>query len=46
LQSALWKFDQCLNGLTVPELKSLVMAATAFSDLPVKKKKEELQQQL
>ena len=46
LQSALQKFDLCPNGLTVPELKSIVMAATMSSDSPVKKKKEELQQQL
>ncbi len=46
LQSALWKFDLCPNGLTVPELKSLVTAATTSSDLLVKKKKDELQQQL
>ena len=46
LQSALRKFDLCPNGLTVPELKSLVTAATTSSDSPVKKKKDELQQQL
>ena len=46
LQSALQKFDLCPNGLTVPELKSLVTAATTSSDSPVKKKKDELQQQL
>ncbi len=44
LQSALRKFNQCPNGLTIPELKSLVMAATTSSDSTVKKKKEELQQ--
>ncbi len=46
LQSALRKFDLCPNGLTVPELKSLVTTATISSDSPVKKKKDELQQQL
>jgi hypothetical protein len=46
LNAALKKFDLCPNGLTVPELKALVTARTTSSDSPVKKKKEELQQQL
>ncbi len=46
LNAALKKFDLCPNGLTVPELKALVTAGTTSSDSPVKKKNEELQQQL
>jgi hypothetical protein len=46
LNAALKKFDLCPNGLTVPELKALVTSGTTSSDSPVKKKKEELQQQL
>jgi hypothetical protein len=30
----------------VPEMKALVMVASKTSDLPVKKKKQELQEQL
>jgi hypothetical protein len=36
----------CPNGLTVPDLKALVTAATSASDSPVKKKRDKLQQQL
>jgi hypothetical protein len=46
LQQALKKFTLCPNGLTLPEMKALVTAATKTSDLPVKKKKQELQEQL
>jgi hypothetical protein len=38
LQQALKKFTLCVNGLTVPERKALVMAASKISDSPVKKK--------
>jgi hypothetical protein len=44
--TALHKFTACPNGLTVPDLKSLVTVATNSTDLPVKIRKEELQQQL
>ena len=37
LQQALKKFTLCPNGLTVPEMKALVTAATTTSDSPVKK---------
>ena len=46
LKSALRKFVACPNGLTVPDMKVLVAAATKSSDSPVKKKKEELREQL
>ncbi len=46
LWQALKKFTLCPNGLTVPEMKALVMAASKTSDSPVKKKKQELQEQL
>jgi len=46
LNQALRKFMLCPNGLTVPEMKALVTAASKSSDLPVKKKKQELQEQL
>jgi len=46
LWTALQKFTACPNGLTVPDLKALVTAATNSTDSPVKKRKEELQQQL
>jgi hypothetical protein len=46
LQAALRKFDSCPNGLTAPELRALVMAGSKSSDSPVKKKKQELQEQL
>ncbi len=46
LQNALQKFTTCPNRLTVPDLKALVTATTNASDSPVKKKKDELQQQL
>jgi hypothetical protein len=46
LQTALQKFTACPNGLMVPDLKALVTAAINSADLPVKKRKEELQQQL
>ena len=46
VQAALKKFELCPNGLTVPELKSLVVAVSNSDDSPVKKKKSELQEQL
>jgi hypothetical protein len=46
LQAALRKFDSCPNGLTAPKLRALVMAGSKSSDSPVKKKKQELQEQL
>jgi len=46
LKNALQKFVFCPNGLTVPEMRVLVTAATNTSDSPVKKKKNELQEQL
>jgi hypothetical protein len=46
LQQALKKFTLCPNGLTVPEMKALVTAAMTTSDSPIKKKKQELQEQL
>jgi hypothetical protein len=46
LQNALAKFTACPNGLTVPEMKALVLAATTSTDSPVKSKKAELQVQL
>jgi len=46
LKQALRKFTLCPNGLTVPEMKALVTAASTSSDSPVKKKKQELQGQL
>ena len=46
LKDALRKFTLCPNGLTVPEMKALVIAASKSTDSPVKKKKQELQEQL
>jgi hypothetical protein len=46
LKKALQKFPLCPNGLTVPDLKILVGAATLEPDSPIKKKKNELQEQL
>jgi len=46
LNNSLKKFSECPNGLTVPDLKAIITATTKASDSPVKKKKEELQQQL
>jgi hypothetical protein len=46
LKKALEKFALCPNGLTVPDLKVLVVAATNASESPVKNKKAELQEQL
>ncbi len=46
VKRALQKITFCPNGLTVPEMKTLVSAATRESDLPDEKKKSELQQQL
>ncbi len=45
-KNALQKFVFCPNGLTVPEMRVLVTAATNVSDSPVKKRKNELQEQL
>ena len=45
-QTVLQKYTSCPNGLMVPDLKALVTAAINLKDLPVKKRKEELQQQL
>jgi hypothetical protein len=36
----------CPSGLTVPDMKALVGAATLPSDSPIKKKKDDLRQQL
>jgi 4-alpha-glucanotransferase len=46
LKQALRKFTVCPNGLTVPEMKALVTAASKSSDSPVKKKKQQLEEQL
>jgi hypothetical protein len=46
LQQALRKFNLCPNCLTVPEMKALFTAASKTSDSPVRKKKQELQEQL
>jgi len=46
LKQALRKFTLCPNGLTVPEMKALVTAASKQSDSPIKKKKQEQQEQL
>jgi hypothetical protein len=46
LNKAVEKFVLCPNGLTVPEMKLLVTAATNASDSPPKKKKDELKEQL
>jgi hypothetical protein len=46
LKDALRKFTLCPNGLTVPEMKALVIAASNSTDPPVKKKKQEPQEQL
>ncbi len=46
LHKALQKFNHCPNGLTVPDLQALVTATAKTGDSPVKKKKEELLQQL
>jgi hypothetical protein len=46
LKNALQKFAVCPNGLTVPEMKALVAAATTATDSPVKSRKAELQAQL
>ncbi len=46
LKNAVQKFSFCPNSLTVPDIKALVVAVTKASDSPVKKKKDELQQQL
>jgi hypothetical protein len=46
LSNSLKKFSDCPNGLTVPDLKAIVTATTKASDSPVKRKKEDLQQQL
>ena len=46
LNKALEKFIASPNGLTVPDIKALVAAVSKPSNSPVKKKKEELVQQL
>ena len=46
LKKALEKFALCPNGLTVPDLKVLVTAASNISDSPVKTRKADLQAQL
>ncbi len=46
LQNVLQKFTTCHKGLTVPDLKALITVTANASDSPVKKKKDELQQQL
>jgi hypothetical protein len=46
LKKALEKFALCPNGLTVPDLKVLVTAATNTTDSPVKTRKADLQAQL
>jgi len=42
LKNALQKFVLCPNGLTVPDMKALVGAATRPSDSPIKKKRDDL----
>ncbi len=46
LWTALQKFTACPNGLMVPDLKAFATAAKNSMDSPLKKRKEELQQQL
>ncbi len=46
LKKALEKFALCPNGLMVPDLKVLVVAATNASESPVNNKKADLQEQL
>ncbi len=46
LKKALEKFALCPNGLTVPDLKVLITAATNTTDSPVKTRKADLQAQL
>jgi hypothetical protein len=46
LNKALEKFKICPNGLMVPEMKALVVAATNSTDSPVKSRKADLQAQL
>ncbi len=45
LKKALQEFTFCPNGLTVPDLKILVSAATGEPDSPIRKKKNKLQEQ-
>ncbi len=45
LKKALEKFALCPNGLTIPDLKVLVTAATNTTDSPVKTSKADLQAQ-
>jgi hypothetical protein len=45
LKKALEKFALCPNGLTVPDLKVLVTAASNISDSPGKPRKADLQAQ-
>ncbi len=40
LNTALQKFTYSPNGLTVPDLRALVISTTKASDAPVKKKKK------
>jgi hypothetical protein len=46
LQQALNKFTLCPNGLTVQEMKALVPTTSKTSNSPVKRKKQELYEQL
>ena len=46
LKKALEKIALCPNGLTVPDLKVLITAASNISDSPVKTRKADLQAQL
>ncbi len=46
LKNALQKFVFCPNSLTVPDMRALVIASSNASDSPVKKKKDEIQEQL
>jgi hypothetical protein len=39
LKDSLQKFTHCPNGLTVLEMKALVVATAKFKDSPLKKKK-------
>ncbi len=46
LKKAVEKISVCPNGLSIPDLKLLVVAAIKASELPVKSKKSDLQEQL
>ncbi len=46
LKNALQKFVFFPNSLTFPDMRALVIASSNASDSPVKKKKDEIQEQL